>query len=365
LRRPWTCRPIPNDPGEAEQPLRRGVEGFDAATSVDDDDAVHGGIHDGPPPRFAGSELPLEANAPGQVVQDAGELALAADPHLAHGELHREQRTVPSPPAHFTADADDPRLAGRQVARDVLVVLLAVRRGHQHADVAAEDLGFGVAEEPLGSRIERLDPARGINDDDAVGGHLEDGLEAFGLRSRESRRLTGGVSGQAQAIGEPGNCQNAGDEEGLGDAGHREPAGLGTIRTCRVQANCEDEAALRILVVEDEALIRWAVTQALTAAGHTVLEAPDAATALRLIAEASEPMDAVLLDLRLPDSSDLSLLAAIRRRTPTSAVVMMTAHGTPDDAVRARALGAFDVVEKPFDVQQIEQLVVAAWRARR
>lgn len=132
-----------------------------------------------------------------------------------------------------------------------------------------------------------------------------------------------------------------------------------------MQANCEDEAALRILVVEDEALIRWAVTQALTAAGHTVLEAPDAATALRLIAEASEPMDAVLLDLRLPDSSDLSLLAAIRRRTPTSAVVMMTAHGTPDDAVRARALGAFDVVEKPFDVQQIEQLVVAAWRARR
>src|SRR5262245_1001136 len=123
--------------------------------------------------------------------------------------------------------------------------------------------------------------------------------------------------------------------------------------------------SLRVLVVEDEALIRWAVTEALTAAGHTVLEASDAATALRVVSEASEPVDAVLLDLRLPDSNDLSLLAAIRRRTPKSAVVMMTAHGTPDDAVGARALGAFAVVEKPFDVQEIERLVVAAWRERR
>lgn len=126
----------------------------------------------------------------------------------------------------------------------------------------------------------------------------------------------------------------------------------------------EPGTPLRVLVVEDEALIRWAVTEALTAAGHTVLEAPDAATALQVVADAPQPLDAVLLDLRLPDSSDLSLLAAIRRHTPTSAVVMMTAHGTPEDAAAARALGAFEVVEKPFDVQRLEQLVVAACRAR-
>ena len=102
------------------------------------------------------------------------------------------------------------------------------------------------------------------------------------------------------------------------------------------------------------------VAEALRAAGHAVLEASDAATALRVVAEATQPVDVVLLDLRLPDSSDLSLLAAIRRQTPTTAVVMMTAHGTPEDAAGARALGAFDVVEKPFDVEQIERLVVAA-----
>ena len=127
----------------------------------------------------------------------------------------------------------------------------------------------------------------------------------------------------------------------------------------------EPKTPLRILVVEDETLIRWAVAEALTAAGHTVLEAPDAATALKVVAEAPQPLDAVLLDLRLPDSSDLSLMATIRRNTPTSAVVMMTAHGTREDAAAARALGAFEVVEKPFDVQRLEQVVVAACRARR
>jgi len=122
--------------------------------------------------------------------------------------------------------------------------------------------------------------------------------------------------------------------------------------------------SLRILIVEDETLIRWAVAEAFTAAGHTVLEAPDAATALRVVDEAHEPIDAVVLDLRLPDSSDLSLLAAIRRNTPSSAVVMMTAHGTPEDVAGARALGAFEVVEKPFDVEKMERLVIAACRAR-
>ena len=107
------------------------------------------------------------------------------------------------------------------------------------------------------------------------------------------------------------------------------------------------ETPLRVLIVEDETLIRWALAESLTAAGHAVLEAPDAATALRIVDEAPEPMDAVVLDLRLPDSSDLSLLAAIRRRTPSSAVVMMTAHGTPEDAAGARALGAFTSWRNP------------------
>jgi DNA-binding NtrC family response regulator len=123
-------------------------------------------------------------------------------------------------------------------------------------------------------------------------------------------------------------------------------------------------AQLRVLIVEDEALIRWAVGEALTAAGHHVFEAADAATARGFLAEGAAPLDVVLLDLRLPDSSDLSLLASIRRAMPGTAVVMMTAHGTREDAATAKALGAYEVVEKPFDVHRIEQILVAAWQAR-
>ena len=120
---------------------------------------------------------------------------------------------------------------------------------------------------------------------------------------------------------------------------------------------------LRVLIVEDEALIRWSVAEALRARGHTVLEASDCASALQAISSANGTLDAVLLDLRLPDCSDLSLLTAVRQRAPATAVVMMTAHGTREDAAHAKALGAFDMLEKPFDLQQIEPIVAAACRA--
>jgi len=120
---------------------------------------------------------------------------------------------------------------------------------------------------------------------------------------------------------------------------------------------------LRVLIVEDESLIRWAVSETLTQAGHTVTESWDAATALRALAEAPSP-DVVLLDFRLPDSNDLGLLATIRTRSPSSAVVMMTAHGTPETVAGARALGAYEVIAKPFDVGQVEGVLVDACRAR-
>jgi two-component system response regulator HydG len=72
----------------------------------------------------------------------------------------------------------------------------------------------------------------------------------------------------------------------------------------------------------------------------------------------------VLLDFRLPDSNDLSLLADIRRLTPVTAVVMMTAHGTPETLARARALGVYDILSKPFDVGEVERVLLDAHRAR-
>lgn len=122
------------------------------------------------------------------------------------------------------------------------------------------------------------------------------------------------------------------------------------------------DTRLRVLIVEDEALIRWAVAETLKQAGHTVTESWDAATALRSLAVA--PVDVVLLDFRLPDSRDLGLLTTIRRESPSSAVVMMTAHGTPETVAGATALGAYAVMEKPFDLTEVEPMLVDACRAR-
>jgi DNA-binding NtrC family response regulator len=114
---------------------------------------------------------------------------------------------------------------------------------------------------------------------------------------------------------------------------------------------------LSILLVDDEALIRWSLRQALLNRGHAVVTAASAAEALGAIADAAEPFDAVILDYRLPDRQDLSLLDDVRRESPGSVVFMMTAFG--DEAMRsgARERGARAVVDKPFQVKQFATMV--------
>ena len=120
---------------------------------------------------------------------------------------------------------------------------------------------------------------------------------------------------------------------------------------------------LRVLVVDDELLIRWSIAETLAAAGHDVLEAGDGASAIQALKTAvdgRDDVDAVVLDYRLPDSNDLTLLATIRRLSPGSAVILMTAFGTPEIAEGALALGAFRVVHKPFDMHDLEPLLLTA-----
>jgi two-component system response regulator PilR (NtrC family) len=118
---------------------------------------------------------------------------------------------------------------------------------------------------------------------------------------------------------------------------------------------------LRVLIVDDEPLIRWALAETLEQSGHSVAEAGDADGAIRSVAGAR--FDVVLLDYRLPNSNDLNLLAAIRKLTPTTAVIMMTAFSTPEVLAGARSLGAYQVIPKPFEVHEVAALVLEAHAA--
>jgi len=124
----------------------------------------------------------------------------------------------------------------------------------------------------------------------------------------------------------------------------------------------ENFRALRVLVVEDEWLLRWSIAETLASEGHTVIEAENGTQAIMALKDGGNAIDAVLLDYRLPDSNDLLLLAAVRRLSPASAVVLMTAFGTPALAQGALDLGACQVLHKPFEMHDLQSLVQEACR---
>jgi DNA-binding NtrC family response regulator len=113
-----------------------------------------------------------------------------------------------------------------------------------------------------------------------------------------------------------------------------------------------------VLVVDDEPLIRWSLTETLSDRGYEVVEAADGRAAVRAVS--ASPFDVVLLDIRLPDSSDLTLLSRLRLLAPDARVILMTAHGTPEVVQKALDLGAFRVVSKPFEMSELAALVSQA-----
>ncbi len=118
----------------------------------------------------------------------------------------------------------------------------------------------------------------------------------------------------------------------------------------------------RILVVDDEESVRWALRKAMERAGYRVDLAADGPAGLTA---ASDPdVDLVLLDVRLPGQDGLKLLREIRRRRPDLPVIMMTAYGTLQVAVEAMNLGAYDYIGKPFDTDEVLLVVQKALEAQ-
>jgi DNA-binding NtrC family response regulator len=114
----------------------------------------------------------------------------------------------------------------------------------------------------------------------------------------------------------------------------------------------------RILIVDDEVSICWAFRESLADEGHHVEVAASVEEGLR-IAGAS-PLDAVVLDVRLPGVDGLTAMPAFRERAGAAPIIVITAFGNLETAVRAMEGGAFDYLVKPFDLDQATAVVARA-----
>jgi CheY-like chemotaxis protein len=127
-----------------------------------------------------------------------------------------------------------------------------------------------------------------------------------------------------------------------------------------ISLTLKKSAHVGVLIVDDEALIRWSLAEMLSDQGYAVYEAGDGRDALAILRNPPNPVEVIMLDYRLPDLNGLQLLAAIRDVSPHSRVVMMTSYGTPDIAADALSLGAVGFVDKPIEMADVAGLVRSA-----
>lgn len=108
---------------------------------------------------------------------------------------------------------------------------------------------------------------------------------------------------------------------------------------------------MRVLVVEDERLLREGLTDLLEAAGHEPVAAADGPQAVELGLASS--FDLVLLDLMLPGLDGLEVCRRLRTARPTLPIIMLTARGAEHEKVTGLAAGADDYITKPFGVREL------------
>ena len=112
---------------------------------------------------------------------------------------------------------------------------------------------------------------------------------------------------------------------------------------------------IQILVIDDEDMIRFAFEEFLKDEGYAPLLAGEAESALKHIRNSNPEI--VFLDYRLPGKDGLELLEDIRAIDPKIAVVLMTAFGAMDVAIKAMQLGAYEYLTKPLDLEKIQILI--------
>jgi two-component system response regulator PilR (NtrC family) len=118
--------------------------------------------------------------------------------------------------------------------------------------------------------------------------------------------------------------------------------------------------AVRLLVVDDEPGLRRMLEILFRREGYEVVCATGYKGALEAISQAPQPFPVVLTDLAMPDGSGLDVLADAKRRSEATEVILITAHGSVDNAIRAVRAGAYDFVKKPFETDELLALVAKA-----
>ncbi|MBI3403970.1 MAG: sigma-54-dependent Fis family transcriptional regulator, partial [Acidobacteria bacterium] len=119
----------------------------------------------------------------------------------------------------------------------------------------------------------------------------------------------------------------------------------------------------KILIVDDEKLVRWSLRQKCEERGYQVFEAADGGTGLGMAQ--SEAPDLVLLDVRLPDIGGIEVLEKLKLFGTVRAVIMMTADPQVDDVKAALKLGAYDYIGKPVDFDELSVTISNALEATR
>lgn len=115
----------------------------------------------------------------------------------------------------------------------------------------------------------------------------------------------------------------------------------------------------RILIIDDEASIGWGLSQLATRLGHEATTASSAEAGLEEAARANP--DLIFLDVRLPGMDGLTAMGELRKHCPKCPIVVITAFGALDTAVKAVQQGAFEYLIKPFNTDDIEQVIRRAF----
>ncbi len=119
----------------------------------------------------------------------------------------------------------------------------------------------------------------------------------------------------------------------------------------------------RVLIVDDDEVVRWSYQRSLQSVACDVAAATDGEEALQTMER--NPFDVVLLDMRMPGRDGLSVLRAIKQKWPESEVVIITGYPTVDSAKEAVRLGAHDYVAKPVGPQEVISIADSAAKRKR